>query len=80
MDATHLAHGMLRADAKAMADQLQPGRAALIVVGIDEDSAKVEQATGASLSHVTKHLEGSDFDEAECEAMESLEAQEVARA
>jgi hypothetical protein len=26
-------------------------------------------ATGASLSHVTKHLEGSDFDEAEREAM-----------
>jgi uncharacterized membrane protein len=73
----HLAHGMSRRDAKAMAAQLQPGQAALIVVGIDEDSAKVEQATGASLSHVTKHLEGSDFDEAEDEAMASLEAQEA---
>jgi uncharacterized membrane protein len=73
----HLAHGMSRKDAKAMAAQLQPGQAALIVVGIDEDSARVEQATGASLSHVTKHLEGSDFDEAEREAMASLEAQTV---
>jgi uncharacterized membrane protein len=73
----HLAHGMSRKDAKAMAAQLQPGQAALIVVGIDEDSAKVEQATGASLSHVTKHLEGSDFDEAERDAMESLEAQQA---
>jgi hypothetical protein len=68
---------MSRSDARAMAAQLQPGQAALIVVGIDEDSAKVEQATGASLSHLTKHLEGSDFDEAEREAMESLQAQEA---
>ena len=73
----HLAHGMSRKDAKAMAAQLQPGQAALIVVGIDEDSARVEQATGASLSHVTKHLEGSDFDDAEREAMASLEAQQA---
>jgi uncharacterized membrane protein len=76
----HLAHGMSRSDAKEMAHQLQPGQAALIVIGIDEDSAKVEQATGASLSHVTKHLEGSDFDEAEREAVESLEQQEKATA
>jgi predicted metalloprotease len=68
---------MSRSDARAMAAQVQPGQAALIVVGIDEDSAKVEQATGASLSHLTKHLEGSDFDEAEREAMESLQAQEA---
>lgn len=73
----HLAHGMSRTDARAMADQLKPGQAALIVVGIDEDSARIEQATGASLTHVTKHLEGSDFDEAEREAMQSLEAQAV---
>lgn len=76
----HLAHGMSRKDAKAMADQLKPGQAALIVIGIDEDSAKVEEATGASLSHVTKHLEGSDFDEAQREALDSLEQQERATA
>src|SRR5271170_1189434 len=76
----HLAHGMSRSDAKAMAAQLQPGQAALIVIGIDEDTAKVEQATGASLSHVTKHLEGSDFDDAEREAVDSLEQQEKAGA
>jgi hypothetical protein len=34
---------------QGMARQLQPGHAALIVIGTDEDSAKVEQATGASL-------------------------------
>jgi uncharacterized membrane protein len=72
----HLAHGMSRSDTKEMARQLQPGQAALIVIGTDEDSAKVEQATGASLSHVTKHLEESDFDEAEQEAVEALEHQE----
>jgi uncharacterized membrane protein len=71
-----LAHGMSRSDSKEMARQLQPGQAALIVVGIDEDSAKVERATGASLSHVTKHLEDSDFDEAEREAVDALEQQE----
>ena len=72
----HLAHGMSRSDSKAMAHQLEPGQAALIVIGIDEDAAKVEQATGASLSHVTKHLEDSDFDDAEREAVEALEQQE----
>jgi hypothetical protein len=60
---------MSRKDAKEMAALLQPGQAALIVIGIDKDVAKIEEATGASLSHVTKHLEGSDFDEAEREAM-----------
>jgi uncharacterized membrane protein len=74
----HLARGMSRSDAKDMAQMLEPGRAALIVIGIDEDSAKVEEATGASVSHATKHLEGSDFDEAEREAGESLRLQEVA--
>ena len=39
-------------------------------------SLRDQAATGASLSHVTKHLEGSDFDEAESEAMASLEAQQ----
>jgi hypothetical protein len=72
----HLAHGMSRSDAKAMANQLKPGDAALIVIGIDEESAKVEQATGASREHVTKHLDGSDFDDAEREAVESLEQRE----
>lgn len=76
----HLAHGMSRSDARAMADQLQPGQAALIVIGIDEDSAKIEAATGSSLSHVTKHLAGSDFDDAEREALQSLEQQERATA
>jgi uncharacterized membrane protein len=72
----HLAHGMSRGDAKEMARMLEPGQAALIVIGIDEDVAKVEEATGASNSHVTKHLEGSDFDEAQREALDSLEQQE----
>jgi hypothetical protein len=57
-----LAHGMSRKDAKEMAEQLQPGQAALIVIGIDK-------VARGSRSHITKHLEGSDFDEAEREAM-----------
>jgi uncharacterized membrane protein len=74
----HLAHGMSRSDTKEMAHQLQPGQAALIVIGIDEDATKVEQATGASLSRITKHLEDSDFDETEREAIDALEQQERA--
>jgi uncharacterized membrane protein len=72
----HMAHGMSRGDARDMARQLEPGQAALIVVGIDEDFGRVEDATGASISHVTKHLEGSDFDEAEREAREALAQQQ----
>jgi uncharacterized membrane protein len=72
----HLAHGMSRHEAKEMAAMLEPKQAALIVIGIDEDVAKVEQATGGSLKHVTKHLDGSDFQEAEGEAMRALEQQE----
>jgi uncharacterized membrane protein len=72
----HLAHGMSRSDAKEMAEMLHPGQAALIVVGIDQDAAKIEEATASSVTHVTKHLEGSDFDEAEAAARSSLEQQE----
>jgi uncharacterized membrane protein len=73
----HLAHGMSRSDAKEMARMIEPGQAALIVIGIDEDSAKIEEATGASNNHVTKHLEDSDFEEAEREAAASLEQHQL---
>jgi uncharacterized membrane protein len=72
----HLAHGMPRKDAKEMATMLERGRSALIVVGVDEDSADIERATGASTSHVTKHLEGADFEEAERQARRAFEQQE----
>jgi uncharacterized membrane protein len=72
----HLAHGMSRRDAKEMAAMLEPKQAALIVIGIDEDVARVEGATGSSLRHITKHLDGADFADAEREARESLEQQE----
>jgi uncharacterized membrane protein len=72
----HLAHGMSRHEAKEMAALLEPKQSALIVVGIDEDVAKIEQATGASLRHITQHLDGADFEEAEAEAMRALEQQE----
>jgi uncharacterized membrane protein len=76
----HLAHGMSRHEAKEMAGLLEPKQSALIVVGIDEDVAKIEQATGASLRHITQHLDGADFEEAEAEAMRALEQQEHAAA
>lgn len=72
----HMAHGMKRHEAEEMATMLEPGRGGLIVVGVDDASAKVEEATSGSISHVTKHLEGSNFDDAEREARWAFERQE----
>jgi uncharacterized membrane protein len=72
----HLAHGMSRGDAKEMATMLERNRAALVVVGIDRDHADVERATHGSISHVTRHLEDSNFEDAEREARRAFERQE----
>jgi hypothetical protein len=55
---------------------LDRGNSALIVVGIDEDAADIERATGSSISHATKHLEDADFEEAEQQARRAFEQQE----
>jgi uncharacterized membrane protein len=72
----HMAHGMKRSDAEEMATMLEPGRAGLVVVGIDESAAKVEEATRGSISHATKHLEDSNFEQAEEQARWAFERQE----
>src|SRR3954469_7919834 len=72
----HMAHGMKRSEAEEMATMLERGRAGLVVVGIDESAAKVEEATRGSISHVTKHLEDSNFEQAEEQARWAFERQE----
>lgn len=72
----HMAHGMKRHEAEEMATMLEPGRAGLVVVGVDESAARVEEATSGSISHITKHLEGSSFDDAEEQARWAFERQE----
>src|SRR4051812_40310438 len=52
------------------------GRAGLVVVGVDESAAKVEEVTSGSISHMTKHLEGSSFEDAEAQARWAFERQE----
>jgi uncharacterized membrane protein len=72
----HLAHGMSRKEAKEMATMLERERSALIVIGIDEDTADIEHATRGSVSHATRHLEGSNFEDAEQAARRAFERQE----
>ena len=58
---------------------LDRGRAGLVVVGVDESAAKIEEVTSGSLSHKTKHLEGSNFEDAEKQARWAFEKQEQPR-
>jgi uncharacterized membrane protein len=72
----HMAHGMKRHEAEEMATMLEPGKAGLVVVGVDESAAKVEEATSGSITHKTKHLVESNFEAAEKEARWAFEKQE----
>jgi uncharacterized membrane protein len=72
----HMAHGMKRTEAEEMATMLEPGLAGLVVVGVDESAAKVEEVTSGSISHMTKHLDGSNFEDAEAQARWAFERQE----
>ena len=68
----HLAHGTDREDAREIGALLDDGDAALIVVGIDKDASRIEDAVVRSRRHVTKRITG-DFDEAEREALAAIE-------
>lgn len=72
----HMAHGIKRSEAKRMASMLERGRAGLVVVGVDESAGKVEEMASGATSHITKHLEESDFEEAETHARWAFERQE----
>jgi uncharacterized membrane protein len=73
----HLAHGTSRGDAKDIGELLEPGKAALIVIGIDKDAEQIERALSRAQQHVLKRDVG-DWDEAEQEALAAIERAEAA--
>jgi uncharacterized membrane protein len=73
----HLAHGTSRGDARAIGAMLEPGKAALIVVGVDKDAEQIERAATRAQQHVFKRAVG-DWDEAEQEALAAIERAEAA--
>ena len=67
-----LAHGTSRGEAKDIGAMLAPGKAALIVVGIDKDAEQIERALTRAEQHMLKRDVG-DWDEAEQEALAAME-------
>jgi hypothetical protein len=56
---------------------LEPGKAALIVIGIDKDADQIERAATRAEQHVLRR-EFGDWDEAEQEALSAIERAEPA--
>jgi uncharacterized membrane protein len=73
----HIAHGTSRGDAKNIGAMLEPGKAALIVIGIDKDAEQIERAATRAEKHVLKR-EFGDWDDAEQEALAAIERAEPA--
>jgi hypothetical protein len=73
----HLAHGTSRGEARDIGEMLEPGKAALVVIGIDTDAEQIERAATHAEQHVLKREVG-DWDEAEQEALASIERAEHA--
>jgi len=73
----HLAHGTSRGEAKEIGAMLDEGDAALVVVGIDRDAERIEQAATHATQHVLKREVG-DFESAEQDALEAIEEAERA--
>jgi uncharacterized membrane protein len=73
----HLAHGTSRGEAKDIGAMLEPGKAALIVIGIDKDAEQIERAATRAETHTLKR-EFGDWDEAERDALEAIEREQAA--
>jgi hypothetical protein len=73
----HLAHGTSRSEAKEIGAQLKDGDAAVVVIGIDNDAGRVEEAATQAREHVLTRSVG-DWDAAEADAMEALKQAEGA--
>ena len=67
----HLAHGTNRSDAKSIGELLEPGKAALIVIGVDKDAEQIERAATRAEQHVLQRGVG-DWDVAEQEALSAI--------
>ena len=72
----HIAHGTSRAEAKDMGEMLEPGKAALIVIGVDTDAEQIEQVATRAEQHSFKRGFG-DWDEAEDEALSAIRRAEL---
>ena len=72
----HLAHGTSRGEARDIGSLLDPGKAALIVIGIDKDAEQIESALTRAQEHTLKRAVG-DWDEAEQEALAAMERAEA---
>jgi uncharacterized membrane protein len=73
----HLAHGTSRGEAKEIGALLDQGDAALVVIGIDRDADRIEQAATRAKDSVLKR-EFGDFEEAEQEALAAIATAERA--
>jgi hypothetical protein len=69
----HLAHGTSRGEAKEIGALLDEGTAALVVIGIDRDAERIEEAATRAKKSVLKRQCG-DFEKAEQEALEAITA------
>jgi uncharacterized membrane protein len=73
----HLAHGTSRGEAKEIGALLDQGDAALVVIGIDRDADRIEQAATRAKDSILKR-EFGDFEEAEQEALAAIATAERA--
>jgi uncharacterized membrane protein len=71
----HLANGTSRGEAKEIGALLDQGDAALVVIGIDRDADRIEQAATRAKDSILKR-EFGDFEEAEQEALAAIEQAE----
>lgn len=69
----HVARGIPRRDIRELGETLQEGTAALIVVGINKDAARVQKAAEKASKFTTKRVEG-DYAQAEQDALATMVA------
>ena len=75
----HLAHGTSRDDAKRVGEMLGDGDAAVVVIGVDNDAQRVQDAATRARDHVLSRAVG-DWDGAEDDALEALKQAQGAAA
>ena len=75
----HLAHGTSRGEARRIGASLNEGDAAVVVIGIDNDAARVGAAATRAKDHVLKRTVG-DWEEAEQDALTAVKRAEAAAA
>jgi uncharacterized membrane protein len=67
----HVSRGIPRRDVREIGETLQEGTAALIVIGINKDAARVQKAAERASRFTTKRVEG-DYSQAEDDALSTM--------